>query len=129
MTTAPSRGGSSVSARSVTPSLQLAKLAELIGKALNPDSSSAQASLPLVRVDGAKVLLNTRGVLFRLFQQEDFKKSFAPGDDTGFVRDLVLPPRGTTARVGGRLLQGTEGPTAKAIAKLHEAVSESLSTS
>lgn len=129
MTTSPSRGGSSVSARSVTPSLQLAKLAELTGKALNPDSSSAQASLPLVRVDGAKVLLNTRGVLFRLFQQEDFKKSFAPGDDTGFIRDLALPPRGTTARVGGRLLQGTEGPTAKAIAKLHDAVSESLSTS
>lgn len=129
MTTTPSRGGSSVSARSVTPSLQLAKLAELIGKALNPDASSAQASLPLVRVEGAKVLLNTRGVLFRLFQQEEFKKSFAPGDDTGFVRDLALPPRGTTARVGGRLLQGTEGAAAKAIAKLHEAVSEGLSAS
>ncbi len=122
MTNAPSRGGSSVSARSVTPSLQLEKLAALLTKALPADSTSPQAELPLLSVDGAKVLINTRGVLFRLFQSEAFKPAFAPGQDSGFVRDMTMPPRGTTARVGGRLLQGTESATAKAIEALHKSV-------
>lgn len=122
MTNAPSRGGSSVSARSVTPSLQLEKLAALLTKSLASDSASPQAALPLLNVDGNKVLINTRGVLHRFFQLEDFRTAFTPGQDSGFVRDMTMPPRGTTARVGGRLLQGTEGATAKSIESFHKAV-------
>lgn len=124
MTNAPSRGGSSVSARSVTPSLQLEKLAALLKKALPTDSASPQAALPLLCVDGPKVLINMRGVLYRLFQSEGFATAFAPGADSGFVRDMSMPPRGTTARVGGRLLQGTESATAKAIESLHASIAE-----
>ncbi|MDQ3060070.1 MAG: hypothetical protein M3R45_11190 [Pseudomonadota bacterium] len=119
MTNTPSRGGSSVSARSVTPSLQLEKLAALLAKSIPPDPASPQAALPLLSVDGPKVLVNTRGVLFRLFRSEIFRTAFAPGEDSGFIRDMAIPPRGTTARVGGRLLQGSEGATSKAIEKLH----------
>lgn len=126
MTNAPSRGGSSVSARSVTPSLQLEKLAALLTKALPTDSASPQAALPLIGVDGPKVLINTRGVLYRLFQSEGFKTAFAPGVDSGFVRDMSMPPRGTTARVGGRLLHGSESATAKAIESLHASIEEQV---
>lgn len=122
MTNTPSRGGSSVSARSVTPSLQLDKLAALLAKSITPDPASLQAALPLLSVDGTKVLVNTRGVLFRLFRSEIFRTAFAPGADSGFIRDMTIPPRGTTARVGGRLSQGSEGATSKAIEKLHDAI-------
>lgn len=122
MTNTPSRGGSSVSARSVTPSLQLEKLAALLAKSIPPDPASPQAALPLLSVHGTKVLVNTRGVLFRLFRSEVFRTAFAPGEDSGFIRDMAIPPRGTTARVGGRLLQGSEGATSKAIEKLHDVI-------
>lgn len=122
MTNVPSRGGSSVSARSVTPSLQLEKLAALLAKSLGTDDTSPQSALPLLSVEENKVLINTRGVLFRLFRLDAFRKEFAPGEDSGFVRDMSIPPRGTTARVGGRLLQGTEGATSKSLERLHDAV-------
>lgn len=122
MTNVSARGGSSVSARSVTPSLQLEKLASLLTKALPPDPVNAQALLPLLSVAGNKVHINTRGVLYRLVRGEAFQKEFHPGEGTGFMRDLKAPPRGTTARVGGRLLQGTEANTSKNFEKLHETV-------
>jgi hypothetical protein len=124
MTNVSSRGGSSVSARSVTPSLQLDKLASLLTKSLSPDPADAQGALPLLSVVGSKVHINTRGVLYPLVRSEAFQKEFHPGEATGFMRDLAAPPRGTTARVGGRLLQGTEANTAKQFEKLHEAVRE-----
>ncbi len=124
MTNVSVRGGSSVSARSVTPSLQLEKLTSLLTKSLAPDSANAQAALPLLSVEGTKIQVNTRGVLYRLVRSEAFQQEFAPGERTGFMRDLAAPPRGTTARVGGRLLQGTEANTAKNLEKLHEAIRE-----
>lgn len=126
MATTSSRGGSSVSARSVSPSLNLAKLSELLLAALAPHDTSKQAALPLLSVDKSKVLLNTRGVLYRLFQTEGFRTEFEPGTHSGFVRDMDLPPPGMTARVGGRLLAGSEGATSKAIDKLHEAIAAAV---
>lgn len=126
MSTTPSRVGSSVHAHSVTPSLNLAKLAELLAKALPPTAASAQEALPLVIFDGSKLVINTRGVLIRLYGDKEFGQQFAPGADTGFVRDLLMPARGTTARVGGRLLHGTETATTKGIEKLYSAASAAL---
>lgn len=126
MPTTPPRGGSSVHAHSVTPSLNLAKLAELLAKALPPTAASAQKALPLVTCDGSKLVINTRGVLIRLYGDEDFTLQFAPGADTGFVRDLLVPPRGNTARIGGRLLHGSETATTKGIEKLQSAASAAL---
>ena len=115
MSTSPYRGGSSVSARSVTPSLQLAKLAELLANALPPTQDAAQTALPLLTVRDGQVVVNTRGVLARLFRNPEFAKQFEPGDGSGFIRDMEPPPRGTTARVGGRLQHGTETSAAKSL--------------
>lgn len=125
MPTSLARGGSSVSARSVTPSLQLAKLVELLGKAITPDAPSA-GPLPFVSMDGQKVVINVRGPLIRLFQSEQFQPTFSPGEDSGFIRDMIMPAKGMTARVGGRLHPGAEGVTSNAVEKLHEAISEAL---
>lgn len=126
MSTVPAKGGSSVYAHSVTPSLNLAKLAELLAKALPPTAASVQQALPLVTCDGSKLVINTLGVLMRLYGDEEFTQKFVPGTDSGFVRDLLMPARGTTARVGGRLLHGTETVTTKGIENLHSAASTAL---
>jgi hypothetical protein len=123
MDTPTTRGGSSALVHARTPSLQLAKLAELLTAALPHDENPlGVGGLPLASLDGNRVLLNTRGVLARLFKHKDFKTAFEPGDASGFIRDMTLPPLGLSAKVGGRLLPGTEANTSKAIERLHEAI-------
>ena len=125
MTTTPPRGGSGVSARAVSPSLHLSKLVALLVKALD-GAGAGESALPLIHVDGQRVVVNTRGVLGRLFVLADWKPAFDPGEESGFVRDIDVPAAGTTARVGGRLLTGTEADTSKAIEKLLEAVTHQV---
>lgn len=134
MTNVSSRGGSSVSARSITPSLQLESLARLLAKSLPPappesqeaGQTNPQATFPLLTVAGTKIQINTRGVMYRLVTSEGFRKEFEPGENSGFMRDLTPPPRGTTARVGGRLLQGTRESTSKAMARLGEGIHQEV---
>lgn len=123
MTTSPIKGGASVSARAVTPSLQLGKLVELLVKAAPVGEEPQQRALPLLAVDEGRVIVNLRGVLSRLFRQPEFVQQFEPGTDTGFMRDLEPPPRGSTARVGGRLQHGSEAATSKGLTKLHDTIS------
>jgi hypothetical protein len=119
------RGGSSVSARDRTPSLQLAKLADLVAGAIPPGAAGISA-IPFIRLEGTTLHLNTRSVIQRLLANPSFKPEFEPGDETGFVRDVELPPFGTTAKLGGRLLPGSEAATAQAIEKLRNAISSEL---
>jgi hypothetical protein len=119
------RGGSSVSARDRTPSLQLAKLTDLLAKAI-PTGDTGISAMPFMRLEGATLHLNTRSVLQRLLANPSFKPEFEPGGETGFVRDLAMPPFGTTAKLGGRLLPGSEAATAQAIEKLRNAISDEL---
>ncbi|MBS3974568.1 MAG: hypothetical protein KGZ89_06870, partial [Actinobacteria bacterium] len=122
MSTPSHLGGSSVSARTVTPSLQLAKLAELLARALASTDTSAQSALALLSLRGGQVVVNMHGVLYRLFQDPEFSKQFAPGEGSGFIRDMTPLPGGTTARVGGRLQHATEAATAKNLEKVHQLV-------
>ncbi|MES2261614.1 MAG: hypothetical protein V4724_24120 [Pseudomonadota bacterium] len=117
------RGGSSISARDRAPSLQLAGLAELLVKAI-PESGTGIASMPLMRLEGKTLHLNTRSVLQRLVSDSAFLSAFTPGDDTGFIRDIELPPFGLTSKLGGRLLPGSEAASALAIEKLRAAVAD-----
>lgn len=121
------RGGSSVSARDRTPSLHLAKLAELVAKAV-PSGDTGIYTMPFMRLEGITLHLNTRSVISRLLANPLFKPEFEPGAETGFVRDVEMPPVGTTAKLGGRLLRGSEAATADAIEKLRIAISGELDT-
>lgn len=119
------RGGSSVSARDRTPSIQLARLADLLATAI-PKVGDGIYAMPLMHLEGSTLHLNTRSVISRLLANPLFKPDFEPGDETGFVRDVELPPYGTTAKLGGRLLPGSEAATAQAIEKLRTAIATEL---
>jgi hypothetical protein len=120
MKIAPSKGGSSISARNRTPSIDLAKLAELLTKSV--PSGAEAAKTPLITADGAKIRVNTRAVLGRLMRDEAFSPSFSPGEDAGFIRDMVMPSAGTQAKIGGRLVPGSEALTAKHLSALEATV-------
>ncbi|GGY69039.1 hypothetical protein [Pseudoduganella albidiflava] len=119
------RGGSSVSARDRTPSLQLAKLADLVAKAV-PKGEGGISAMPFMRLEGTTLHLNTRSVIQRLVANPSFQPEFVPGTETGFIRDVEIPPFGTTAKLGGRLVPGSEPATAHAVEKLRDAISSEL---
>ncbi len=123
--TSAARGGSSVSARDRTPSLQLAKLADLVAKSIPPGDEGIY-TMPLIRLDGATLHINTRSIISRLLASPSFKPEFEPGEESGFIRDVDMPPPGTTAKLGGRLLPGSEAATAQAIEKLQAAIGTEL---
>jgi hypothetical protein len=100
--------------------------AELVAKALPPIDESDQSSLALFSLRGRRLIVNMRSVLVRLFRDSEFIKQFEPGEDSGFIRGRGPPPRGSMARVGGRLLHGTQAATAKNLERLHRGISELL---
>ena len=118
MTIAQTKGGSSISARNRTPSLDLAKLAELLSKSIPADSGQT----PLISVADKKLRVNTRTVLVRLLKADGFTSSFEPGEDKGFVRDIVIPSAGAQSKIGGKLLPGSEALTSKQLTALEVAV-------
>jgi hypothetical protein len=129
MPTPPTRGGSSVSARTRTPSIQLHRVAELLTKSLTPQPGATGIdALPLISLNENHLVVNPRSVLSRFMNQRDFKEAFSPGTDTGFVCDMEVPPFGTTAKIGGRLFPGSEPQVSKAIERLHEGISEALTS-
>ncbi len=125
MSLTTSRGGSGVSARAITPSLQLAKFVSQLAKAISPPDGAGDP-LPLFSHDDTRVIVNTRGVLGRLFALPEFTTESEPGLNSGFVRDIEMPPLGTDARVGGRLFAGSEAETTKAVNKLVAAIEGQL---
>src|SRR5574338_1307969 len=119
----PNLGGASIAARTRTPSVNLARLAELLAKALDPANTATESFLT---AEQAALEVNLAQALRSLFVTNGFKEELSAGDDIGFIRDMELPPKGTTARIGGRLLPGSEGKTTAALEKLHKVVSQHL---
>jgi len=119
----PKLGGASISARTRTPSLQLSRLCELLTQALKPEVAGTAG---LASYSEGRLHVDLRGTLRRLYHVPGFSTDLAPGADTGFLRDLELPPRGTSAKMGGRLLPGTDGKTTVALEKLHDAICREL---
>ncbi|WP_332747623.1 hypothetical protein [Hydrogenophaga sp.] len=116
----PTRRGASASARSVTPSLNLAKLVELLCKSI--DSAAGGSTSHFLKVQGSKLFINTRSPLYELVTSDEFKAAFTPGEQVGFIRDMGMPGKGMVARIGGRLLHATDGGTSKALEKLQSLV-------
>ena len=135
MTNQPSfsRGGAEISARNVSPSLQLDKLSGILAESITPKSVSestlSPSASPLVKIEGRKIILNISSVLRRMYQMPQFKVDFSPGEGTGFLRDMIIPPAGCVAKVGGRLLHGTEVNTAKMLDKLQCNIASAIDSS
>jgi hypothetical protein len=126
MKNSPLRGGSSISARNRTPSINLAKLAELLAKSVPAIAGSGPSQTSFLSLEDSKLRVNTRAVLGRFMADEAFKPAFEPGEDTGFIRDMPMPAMGMTSKTGGRLLPGSEALTAKELVRLEEAVKAEL---
>lgn len=130
MTTSHLQGGSRISVSDRAPSIDLARLAKLLAHAIPAVAGAAEVkALKLFSKEETRIRVNTRGVMSRLLTDPDFKTSFAPGEETGFLRDADLPPFGTTAKMGGRLLHGTQVATAKAVKAVREAITKELNDS
>jgi hypothetical protein len=98
----------------------------MLAKAISTNAASSGSSPNFMRLEGVTLRLNTRSVIQRLLSNPEFKRQFEPGGDAGFVRDLEMPPFGMTAKLGGRLLPGSEFATTQGIEKLREAVAAEL---
>ncbi|CAJ0863719.1 hypothetical protein R77569_01643 [Ralstonia mannitolilytica] len=118
-------GGASVSARTRTPSVNLSRLVEILAKALDPAETPTEN---IFSADQARLNVHLGHALRHLYKASGFQEDLGAGSDTGFIRDLDIPPRGTTAKVGGRLLPGSEGKTTAAIEKLHRVIAQHLDT-
>lgn len=129
MTASPIKVGASVAAQNRTPSLDLATTVALLAQAIPVSTTEGLSALPLFSLEANKIRVNTRAVLNRFMHAPGFSSAFDPGDQTGFVRDLVMPPNGMTAKVGGRLVSGTQSALSGQLEKLQAAVSATLSAS
>lgn len=125
----PNLGGASISARARTPSLDLATLTNLLAATIPADADAARAegfSLLRFDVEAQQLHVNLRGVLNRLYRQPGNQAIMKAGDNSGFLRDIEFPPKPCTAKLGGRLLPGSEAATTTGIKKLQEAISEAM---
>ncbi len=130
MTTSHLQGGSRISVSDRAPSIDLARLAKLLSHAIPAVAGAADVkALKLFSQETRRIRVNTRGVMSRLLTDPDFRTTFAPGEETGFLRDADIPPFGTTAKMGGRLLHGTQVPTAKAVKAVRDAITKELNDS
>jgi hypothetical protein len=121
------QGGASIAARNRIPSLDLASIAQQLAQAVPAAPEGTHlAKLPLVRLDGNKLRINTRSVLSRFMLAPEFVKAFEPGEESGFVKDLVMPPAGTAAKVGGRLTAKTMSSLSGHLTKLQAAIGTEL---
>jgi len=128
MTTSPIKVGASVAAQNRTPSLDLATTVTLLTQAIPASTAEGLSALPLVTLEANKLRVNTRAVLNRFMHAPGFSSAFDPGEHTGFVRDLVMPPNGMIAKVGGRLVSGTQSALSGQLENLQAAVSGELSS-
>jgi len=119
--TIASNSGSAISARTITPSLHLAKLVDLLANSIEYSAASSD-QLPFIHCSNGRIVINTGEVIQRLTANPKFKSEFEPGTNTGFVRDIELPPFGSDARVGGRLLAGSQQALTEAVNRLVNAI-------
>jgi len=109
--------GAQIQAPSARPSVDLAKLIELLAESItvSQDPSESpdpkQRSLFLFKTDPAtqktRLRLCTSGVLLRLFSHPKFREVFKAAEGGGFVRDFQAPSFGFMAKLGGELPEGS----------------------
>src|SRR2546428_4981919 len=126
----PAQRGARVQAHRRAPSVDLVRLVELLTKAIKADTAAPAhpVSWPLFNYDGElkRLRVNTRGVLSRLYQSDEFKNDFRHGENLGFLRDVALPNRGLDARMGGRVVAERLPDLARATTELKHAVKMEL---
>jgi len=113
--------GAALGAQTPVPSVDLARLVQLLAHAIPKDDNGAgQATWPLLSWsdDRKRLRINTGGVLSRLLNNRDFLESFASKQGSGFMRDFSLPGRYHRMILGGRIFDIGSGKLTTAIKAL-----------
>jgi len=102
------QGGASVHARGQIPSTDLSSLIHLLVKAFPPSGEDPGHplgwSVLIFDAEKRRLSINTYGILRRLLAFKEFRDAFRQTANTGFLRDLVNPPKNFSAKLGGRIL-------------------------
>ncbi len=126
----PTQRGARARTSTRAPTIDLVSLVELLAKSIKTkeDVEGLPASWPLfaAAADNKRLSVNMRGVMSRFFQQDKFDSVFSPGDETGFIRDAVLPPKGVEAKIGGRILTERVQDLSHAVGTLKRTIDETL---
>lgn len=129
MNRTPQQGGASVRMQGRIPSIDLASLVSLLLQALPAQERTGHAlSWPALRYDPQRkrLVLNTYGVLRRLLASKDFRERFRHAEESGFLRDVMLPPKGFSARTGGRLFNNQLRSVSDSVIKLRRRLAEEM---
>lgn len=128
MSQIPKQGGASVQVRGQIPSTDLAYLIDFLVKAFPPDQNSSDkpSGWPVLTFQNNRLGINSYGILRRFLAQKEMRDAFRKSSTTGFLRDVVNPPKGFTAKLGGRLFNDNVGGITQHISKLKRLVSDDM---
>lgn len=124
--TLPKRGAS-IQAPALKSSVDLAKLTDLLAKAIgsletSPESTDPKKRSLFVFSSKNRLRICTSAVLLRLFSSPDFQSQAS----RGFIRDFESPPFGLRAKLGGELAEGNASRLPVNVDKLMEAIGQAL---
>lgn len=126
------QGGASVLARGQIPSTDLASLIQFLVKAYPPDLASTKPVIkwPVLTFDPEKRRLgiNTYGILRRLVVQNELQAQFRQTTNTGFLRDLISPPKGCSSKLGGRLFDDNIAGLSQGLSKLKQLIENEINS-
>ncbi|NOS75267.1 MAG: hypothetical protein HOP36_12190 [Methyloglobulus sp.] len=130
MSQIPQQGGASVHARGRIPSTDLASLINFLVKAFPTDENRSDHPLgwPVLTFDPVKKRLgiNTYGILRRFLAQKEMRDAFRQSETTGFLCDLVSPPKNFTAKMGGRIFNDNIAGLSQNITKLKRLIADEI---
>ena len=130
MSQLPQQGGASVHARGQIPSTDLASLINFLVRAFPPkgEASDHPFTWPVLKFDPVKhrLSVNTYGIIKRFLSQKELLESFRHSPTTGFLRDLVSPPKSFTAKLGGRIYSDNITGLSQQITKLKRLIADDI---
>jgi hypothetical protein len=124
--------GASIQASSLKPSIDLAKLVDVLAKAIESSQTFPGATNPKKRrlfehdPEKNRLRICTSAVLLRLFSSQDFHEAFQANAPRGFVRDFEPPAFGLRAKLGGELTEGNASRLPVNVDKLMGAIDQAL---
>ena len=124
------QGGASVHTRGQIPSTDLSSLIHFLVKVFPP--SGENSAYPLgwsvlkFNPEKNRLSINTYGILRRLLALKEFRETFYQTPNSGFLRDLVHPPKNFTAKLGGRIFHDNITGLSQAIIKLKHLIVDDI---
>jgi hypothetical protein len=130
MSQLPQQGGASVHARGQISSTDLTSLIQFLVKAYPPDlvSTKPAHSWPVLKFDPTnhRLIIDTYGIFKRFLGSKELLDAFRQTSNTGFLRDLVNPPKNFTAKLGGRIFNDNITGLSQNLAKLKRLIADDI---